>query len=303
MENFFAKANYFATLEMLEQIVVSQIFEAVSKFEKQYGKECSSFSQEEIQQFADSFAKATGAQSQKVIQMVSAYQKWYKSAKPYLEDPVSYKKFVDNNRDLEKLSKKRWKLDKSIYISDEEIHKYVDMLSSIYDKMLVLAIYEGLDFNDDLEITLQLTIDNCNMKKNTVLYPDGTWVNVSQQLMDLLVQGAIDYEFFPIATLPSDKRCFKRFRIDTDKEDLQAQVRRTLYNIRETYQLPKVKKGPLRCSGYVNALMKAGVKKDFNSRRSLKTPEQKAIAKKYKMDRGANGNYNRTINSIMEEAE
>lgn len=303
MENFFAKANYFTTLEMLEQIVVSQIFESVSKFEKQYGKECSSFSQTEIQQFADSFAKATGAQAPKVIQMITAYQKWYKSAKPYLEDPVLYKKFIDNNRNLEKLSKKRWKLDESIYISDEEIHQYVNMLPSIYDKMLVLAVYEGLDFNDDLETTVRLTIDNCNVRKNTVLYPDGTWVDVSQQLMDLLVQGATDYDFFPIATLPSDTRCFKRFKLDTDKEELQAQMRRMLYNIRETYQLPKIKKGPLRCSGYINALIKAGVTDDFNSRRSLKTPEQKAVAKKYKMDRGANGNYNRTINSIMKEAE
>lgn len=292
MKNFTIKAAFNNTLNDIEQVVFNLIMNTVSSVDDKLDKDCSDFSEKDKTLIYKSFTDQSSGFIRVSSDLLKRYAQFKHSSNSEIHSGVDLQSELNNQR-WNRINRGR------IYTQEEFESMVTDDFISVYDRMFLRAIYEGIDFNTNPENFLYLNEESCKQENNCIVLHDGGEVSVSAELMELLIEGARAKKYKrwggnsnTNTRLDSIKdyileqdvaRCFKRFNIDynMDNKQISAQIRAYFQILKRTRKdQQKFTMMNIKMSGFINAVFKHGLH-DLSTSDIFYMPEIEILSQRY----------------------
>lgn len=311
MKNFLLKADYLNSLNFLDKIGIADIFENISYDEFIANKDSAEFSDAELRAAVKKYTDSTNTDFTFVLESLMKYRDWYKERIQYFTNPKQLELYYEHKGNLAEFQFIELKeANPDRYIDIKELISYCERIDSIYDKMFILAIYEGFDFSEDGIDILHIELTDCDDKNNIVTFPSGKKMKVSSLLMQYMrkcaatsVDELIKNKALPIQMLKrldkNDQRCFKQILPTEDVGKIESAIKNRFRRLKMELGVEKFSHINLFYSGYIYAQLQTGLGKDVQYFSSLDTPERKENAQRYGLDKRRPYNYNVTMKTFF----
>lgn len=310
MKNFMMKMSFIDTLQNAEQLILAGIFEQISYLEDRYEKDCANFSLVEIDAF---FTENPYQQEFMVLaacDLLNRYSIWYKAQKGGNSSISPYAQYSKKRSNAK--TQKQLIINYDVVISPQELNSILESFNSIFDKLILLSVYEGLTAIEDYRDLIFITGDSCLVDTNSVVLRSGVTKRVSDRLMQLLLECSEADRFFVNSertyvkqTRQSNNSCFKKLNLteDMDSEKVRIKLKGAMQKMRNSIGNKKIATHPLRMSGYLNGLCELGITSDFDNPKILAYPEVMQLAAQYNYNYARGSNYQNAVRKYLIDAE
>ena len=263
---------------------LSAIFNKTSVFEREYNKDCSQFTKEEILDMYKKF----GAKSTNVLANYNVYLKHYTAFRIYNKQINNENIYNTINKDIIKECIDP-EIQNQLYITREQLDDIENELFNFTDKAIIEALWNGIS-GKSMSDLVSLNRNMFSKDKRSLMFPDGRIIQISEKLSEYLDKAFAETEYLCYGnTIRVDKlngynTLYKeRFNaFATTSNDVKFRwVYRRFQNYRKQVDMPMLTMKNVQASGLLHKIKEGMREANCSMREFLYTEEGKKLALQY----------------------